>query len=295
MKTDPVKVEVLVKGRYLVGECPIWRAAENALYWVDIFGHAIHRLDLSSGRASEWPMPEDIGCFGLYANGDMLVALRSGIHRYDPSSRQLSLLAAADYDTATRRFNDGRCDARGRFWVGTMYEPRNASLGSLYCFDPAKGLSIKLPDSVIVANGMAFSPDERSFYISDSTAHKVWVHDFDPDTGNLSNRRLIIEATEAMGRPDGAAIDSDGGYWSAMIGKVVRFAPDGRLDRVIEVPARRVTMCAFGGAAMNQMFITTACSGYTDEDFKRDPLAGSIFVCRPGVTGIPEPVVAEIQ
>ncbi|PXW24908.1 SMP-30/gluconolactonase/LRE family protein [Paraburkholderia caballeronis] len=282
-----------------VGECPVWRAAEGALYWVDIVANRLNRLHLDSGRRTAWRLPERIACFAFDRDGALLAGMESGLFAVDlraaPHGGEVAArrIAAPAFPLADMRFNDGRCDRQGRFWAGTMVQDTAAAqaVGSLFRYDAKGGLSLPVVDGLIVQNGLSWSPDGRTMYLSDSHASRrlVWVYDYDVDAGWPRNRRLFADLHAHVGRPDGAAVDADGGYWICAndAGRVLRFAPDGRLDRQIELPAAKPAMCAFGGRDLDTLFITTIrpAANATEHD-------GHLFAARPGVCGLPEPEFA---
>lgn len=271
-------------------ECPIWCPRERVLWFVDIVAPALYRHDPASGRTSRFVMPTDIGSFALREAGGPIVALRTGLHAFDPASGRLDLLAPADYDRKTVRFNDGRCDRQGRFVVGSMYEPRDKAHGALYRFGSDRKLE-RLFGDVTIANGLSFSPDGRTAFFADSPKRTVWNFDVDPKTGAWSNRRVFIVMDERLGRPDGATIDAEGFYWVAGIdaGMVHRFSPDGRLDRSVKVPSRWPTMPAFGGLDMRDVYVTSLRHHRPKDQLAASPDSGGLFVFRSDVPGIEEP------
>lgn len=286
-----------------LGEGPLWCANTQALYWVDIAGRAIHRLEWPSRVHRQWATSSDPACLARMADETLLVAMRDGLHRFDPATGQFTLLAAAPYDTKTQRFNDGRCDAAGRFFAGTVFEPRTHEGAAMYCFErgalreawgPAQGWGVK------TSNGLAFSPDTRIAYQADTSNHLVYRFDYDIATGAARNRRVFLTRpankadADYQGRPDGAAVDAAGNYWSAQYegGQVLCFAPDGVLLGRVRVAARRVTMCAFGGPHLRTLFITTAREGASDVERRRFPQSGKLFSIELDVTGREEVIYA---
>jgi sugar lactone lactonase YvrE len=271
-----------------VGESPLWHPGESAWYWVDIEGQALRRWQ--AGRLQAWAVGERIGCIALHAGGGLVAGLEQRIVRLQPlgeAGLSITPLATIDHPSPGMRFNDGRCDRAGRFWAGTMLRDMAgaAPLGALHRFD-AQGLSAALVADLIVPNGLAFSADGRTMYLSDShpSVQRVWALDL-ADDGVPTNRRLFVDMNPHPGRPDGAAIDTDGGYWICAndAGQVHRFTPDGRLDRSISVPTAKPSMCSFGGARLDELLITTIRPpGSTD------PLAGAVFITRPGAQGLAE-------
>jgi sugar lactone lactonase YvrE len=277
------------------GECPLWQPDEAALYWIDIPAQIVHRLDPASGEHRSWSMPSEPGCIGRSASGGLLVALRSGFMLLDTVSGVLRKVAEPPYDTAKLRFNDGRCDAAGRFWVGTIYEPRDKQLASL--FSLARGELTDHHKPGTVSNGLAFSPDGRILYHADTTAHRVMTYEFDVATGRLGEGRLFKKfsadksAADYGGRPDGAAVDSEGAYWCAMYegGRILRLAPSGEILADIPLPLRCPTMLAFGGADLRTLYITSASHNRPATELKKYPWSGRLLAMQVDVPGLVEP------
>lgn len=284
------ELRCVLDNKAICPECPVWVPEEQALYWTDIPGKTLNRLHPATGANTSWPIPEEVGCFALREGDGIVAALRSGFAFIDLDTSEIDRIADPEADKPENRFNDGRCDRMGRFWAGTMHEPRSRRDGALYRLDPDRSWTRKAAD-VMVANGLAWSPDNRIMYWSDSRRQIVFAFDFDADTGEPSNQREFLRLTDAQGRPDGAAVDVDGCYWSAcfMGGKVIRFTPDGRADRTVELPVRDATMCAFGGPELRTLFITTSREALTPAEAAAQPQAGGIFAAEVGVQGLPEP------
>ncbi len=289
------QAELLVDARHGTGESPVWHVGEQALYWVDIPARALWRWDAASGQLSSWLAPEMLACIAWGGRaGRWIAGLESGIFelQIEGAALQTKLLAPVAHASHNMRFNDGRCDRQGRMWAGTM--PMNMGLaskdGALYRYDAA-GLH-KVIDGLITSNGLGFSPDGRVMYLSDShpTVQSIWAFDYDTDSGTPSNRRLFVDMNAYPGRPDGAAVDADGCYWICGndAGLIHRFTPAGKLDRSLAVPVKKPAMCAFGGAGLDTLFVTSIRPG-GDVDLSDQPLAGSVFALRPGVRGLPEP------
>jgi sugar lactone lactonase YvrE len=224
----------------------------------------------------------------------MVVALRSGVRLLDTESGELHPLAGPPYDPARLRFNDGRCDAAGRLWVGTIYEPRDQALASLYCLDHGQMRDHRKPATV--SNGLAFSPDCRRLYHADTTAHRISVYEFDPAHGEIGVGRVFRQFSaernsEYGGRPDGAAVDSEGAYWCAMMegGRLLRLSPDGDTLAEIALPVRCPTMVAFGGSDLRTLYITSAGLIRPESERQRYPLSGQLLALRVEVPGLPEP------
>ncbi|MEM9221596.1 MAG: SMP-30/gluconolactonase/LRE family protein [Pseudomonadota bacterium] len=285
MNVEPV-LEVAVE----CGESPVWAGEERALYFTDIPGKALHRFEPATGTHASWDMPEELCAFALAEGGGFIGAMRSGFARLNLERGTVDYLARPEADKPENRLNDGRCDRQGRFWAGSMHLPRTERAGTLYRLGPA-GEAQAMAGDVIVSNGLAFSPDSQIMYWSDSRSSVVYAFDFDADTGDVANRRVFFETSETQGRPDGAAIDAEGFYWSACFlgGRILRIAPDGTLDREVLVPVRDVTMVAFGGDDLSTLFVTTSREALSPAEREETPLAGALFAFDPGVRGLPEP------
>jgi sugar lactone lactonase YvrE len=275
-----------------LGECPRWDERARVLYWVDILAPALHRFDPATGVDDVFALPEHIGCFALREGGGFIAGLRSGIWTLDESARPLERIAANPENTATSRFNDGRCDPAGRFFAGTIDEPKAGGHAHLYRLSGGK--LDALSAGLLTSNGLAFSADQRWIYHSDTPNFVIYRAPYDLATGACGAREVWarIEPTATdRGRPDGATVDAEGYYWSAFYegGRVVRFAPDGTVDAVYPLPVRCPTMCAFGGDDLRTLYITTARAGRDAEELAREPLAGGLFAMRVDVPGLPEP------
>ncbi|WPB56522.1 SMP-30/gluconolactonase/LRE family protein [Xylophilus sp. GOD-11R] len=288
--------ELIVDARNGTGESPVWRADEQALYWVDIPGRALHRWSPADGHRT-WRTDQMPACVAATATpGRWIAGMETGVFELMLGEHAPAIarpLARVNHARPDMRFNDGRCDRQGRFWAGTMCLDMAAAVpaGACYRFD---GDDTALPSRLagfIVPNGLAFSPDGRTMYLSDShpQVQSVWAFDYDTASGTPSGRRLFVDMRDLPGRPDGAAIDVDGCYWICGndAGLVHRFTPDGRLDRSLAVPVKKPAMCAFGGAGLDTLFVTSI---RPDGDLSDQPLAGGVFALRPGVQGLPEPV-----
>lgn len=285
-----------------LGESPFWHAAERRLYWVDIPGRRVARVAVeglqAQGAVDVWPLNEEPGCIAPVAGGGLVLALRSGIYRASEWGGPLQPLAAAPYDTTQQRFNDGKCDAQGRFWAGSLYQPKDQALGALYMLD-AQGLHPRM-DGVTTANGLAWSPDGRTAYWADTAAHQVRAFDVEAASGRLSGARVFCQMppkpagwawgsdTPYGGRPDGAAVDAQGCYWSAQFEgqRLLRISPEGEVLQVIETPVLCPTMPCFGGEDLRTLFITSARQGRSAEELARYPLSGCVFAMRVEVPGL---------
>jgi sugar lactone lactonase YvrE len=281
----------------LLGESPLWHPAEQVLYWCDIPGHRLNRFDPSRGEHRSWPFETDVACCAPLLEGGLLLALRSGLVRFDPeTAKVMALHAPLPYDPANERFNDGKADAQGRMWIGTIYEPRDPPKAALYRY--AAGRIDRVAGGITVSNGLAWSPDERTMYWADTKAHIVQALDFEAGDGTLSRQRVFAqfplkrpdeELATYGGRPDGAAVDADGCYWVAMFegARLLRLAPDGRIAGELPLPVRCPTMPCFGGADLRTLYITTAREKRPTDELAREPLAGCVLQVRVDVPGLP--------
>lgn len=279
----------------LVGESPLWEPNESTLYWIDIADLAIHRLHSESRKHDRWSLPSEPGCIARRDGGGLVVAMRSGLAFLDTASGALISFADVPYDPSQIRFNDGRCDAAGRLWAGTLFDSRKRAGGSLFCIEHGKIRDLGIPATV--SNGIAFSTDNRTLYRADTTAHRISAYDFDLNNGKVGNGRLFHQFSadknaDYGGRPDGAAIDSEGAYWVAMYegGKILRFSPTGEVLRELILPVRCPTMLAFGGPDLRTMYVTTASHNRPASEIKQFPLSGYLLELQVEVPGRIEPV-----
>jgi sugar lactone lactonase YvrE len=273
----------------ILGECPLWHEQEQALYWVDIRRPALRRLDYASGRVDSWAMPDLLGSIAFADDGRLVVALPDRIALFDPASGSLETVSEPPLRLPGHRFNDGRCDRQGRFWVGTMHNITRAPEGVLYRLDAARTL-LAQRSGIRIPNSLAWSPDGTTMYFADSLLYTIFAFEFDPASGQMGRQR-VFATTRAPAFPDGAAVDAEGFLWSAHFNgwRVVRYAPDGRIDRVIEVPTRRPTCCAFGGPDLDVLFITTASQQMSERELAEQPLAGALLAIEVNVRGLVEP------
>ena len=276
MTTKPTRVQAPVA---TLGEGPVWDDQDQALYWVDIPEGLVHRMD-ASGSFTTWDVGQPAGAVVPRASGGLVVAVRDGFVTLDPASGEVAPLAAVENDRPENRMNDGSCDRAGRFFAGTMADDESPHAGTLYRLDPDLSVTT-LVTGVGISNGIGWSPDERLMYYIDSHAHQVDVFDYDAATGAIEGRRPFAAVGGGDVVPDGLTVDADGGVWVAVWGAsaVLRHDPDGRVRESVELPAARVSSCAFGGPGLDRLYISTAAGPGT--------LGGALFVCEPGVTGQP--------
>ena len=287
----------------LLGESPFWHPDEAALYWCDIPGKTLHRWLPSStadaaaaGTHTAWPLPSEPACCAPLPGGRLMLACRDGLWHFKPASGERQRVAAPPYDPATERFNDGKADPQGRFWVGTIYEPRQPANAALYRW--AAGRLSRMAGDITVSNGLAFSPDGRTLYRSDTTSHRVFACNFDGVEGSLSNERVFAQFPVKQpgqdlasygGRPDGAAVDAEGAYWCALFEgqRLLRLAPSGEVLQELALPVRCPTMPCFGGPDLRTLYVTTARHGRPAAELTAQPLAGCVLSLRVPVPGLP--------
>lgn len=285
----------------LLGESPLWSPAEGVLYYCDIAGRALHRFDPVDGRAEQWSFESEPGCCALAEGGGLLLARRDGLWHFDPATGASELLAEPPYDPTVERFNDGRCDARGRWWIGTIYEPRQPALAALYCFE--RGRLARVQGDVTVSNGLAFSPDAETLYWADTTSHSVFALPYNIETGRAGPRRILKRFAPRLpgqsladygGRPDGAAVDAEGCYWVAMFegARVLRLSPAGEVLSELRLPVQCPTMPCFGGPDLRTLYITTARHNRPANELQHQPDAGRVLAVRVEVPGLPPAHVA---
>ena len=275
-----------------VGESPVWDVQAQVLYWVDIEGRRIHRYDWASQTQQTWETAERVGCIALNARGGLVAAMETGVFSVElltPPEIRVECLAAINHPRANMRFNDGRCDASGRFWISTMCMDMTLAVpvGAWFSLDE-RGLSAPHCEGLITPNGLAFSPDNATMYFSDShpTVQKIWALDFDLEMGTPGDQREFVDMTPLPGRPDGAAVDMQGHYWICGndAGQIHRFSPSGECVSSISVPVAKPSMCAFGGPKLDVLFVTSIQPAGTP-----DGLSGAVFAIDVGVRGLAEP------
>lgn len=275
-----------------LGEGIVWNTLDGCAWWTDIQRRRIHRWQPDHAMIDNFAMPERVGCFAFVeGNDDLIVAFESGIALYDLGRATARWLTRPHSDQGGWRFNDGRCDRHGRFWAGTMVEDDRAPAASaaLYCVD-SQGTVHRRIDGLQISNGLCFSPDSRYCYVADSARHVIFRYEVDPESGQLHEQRVFAETPEHS-FPDGAAVDSEGCVWSAQwgAGQVIRYTPAGRIDKVLAVPTIQPSCVAFGGSDLDLLLVTSAREGLDAATLAEQPMAGHVFIFRPGSTGLPEP------
>jgi sugar lactone lactonase YvrE len=286
--TDEPRIEVVLDARASVGEGPVWDDRTSTLVWVDIMGNSVHVFDPATAQDRCVDVGQPVGAAALRERGGLVLALRDGFAVLDADLGDLHWVARVEENLPANRMNDGKCDAVGRFWAGTMAFAVTPGVASLYRLDPDYRVTRMLTD-VTLSNGLDWTSDNRQMYFIDSTTQRVDAFDFDLQRGTLGQRRTVVEVPPEVGLPDGMTVDTAGGLWVAVHGSgtIQRFTPDGRLDRIVRVPARQVTCCAFGGADFGDLYITSMTYGLSAEALAEQPVAGALFRTRPGMRGRP--------
>lgn len=280
--------------RARLGESPLWCTRTEALYWVDIDAQLLYRTNPDTDEHIAQPLPGRPGSIMLTSEpGVLVVAIEDSLMGFDWATGSLSRLVMMDPVPIDARLNDGRADASGRIWVGSMDESGDdpGTGGHLYRID-TDGDCVAILDSVGTSNGLAFSPDASTMYWADSARAMVWQFEFDIESGAIANRRVFLDFETLPGLPDGACVDAEGCYWVACVygSAVLRATPDGRVDRIIELPVEKPSMPAFGGTDLDRLFITSISSGGRRPSSDPDETAGALLEVDPGVRGLPEPM-----
>jgi L-arabinonolactonase len=285
-----VQATCAVDCKNVLGEGALWCPHERVLWWIDISSPSLWRFDPRADRVDHWPLPKPPGSFALRKNGGFLFAFRNGLATLDAPGGALEWLEVPGLALGDERFNDGKADRAGRFWSGTLDRRLASPIGQLYRVEP--GFRVTAMDrGFTISNGVGWSPDDRTMYITDTPSRRIYRYDFEPATGGIANRRVFVEVDAGDGGPDGMTVDAEGFVWSAQFDRwcVNRYAPDGRLDRSIPLPVQRPTTCMFGGADLATLYVTSARMDLTDAALAAQPQAGGVFALEPGVRGLPEP------
>ena len=294
-----VKIECVVESHNALGEGPLWDPVDGLLYWVDMIEKQVWSYSPGTGKTKTWSLPKEVGAFALREQGRAVITMHDGFYFFDLESGETELVAAADADQPRSMFNDGKVDRRGRFFAGGEDRLSADPICALWRLDPDLSLH-ELERGIICNNGPCWSPDNKTFYHTDTFKQEMYAYDYDIDTGAISNKRLFKTWHDQPGIPDGSTIDEEGFLWNAEIvtGQLVRYAPDGTVDRRVEVPTRTITSVMFGGENLDVLYTTSI--GRTDffgpealkifgEAAKPQPHGGGILeVTGLGVRGLPE-------
>ncbi len=276
-----------------LGEGPVWVAAENAVYWVDIFSNNVHRYALADGAKKTWNLDYEVTSLNPRQSGGFVGTVKDGFAVIDLDNLSAAPIQLPETDLPNNRFNDGKVDILGRFWAGTMDIGQTEASGALYRLDPDLSVS-QVDDDYVICNGPAFNLDNSVIYHTDSIKRTIYALDIGPG-GELSNKRIFTQFTrDDEGVPDGMTVDSEGCIWVAQFGgaRVTRYSPAGEILQVLPLPALNITSCTFAGAELDTLYITSARTGMSAADLAQYPQSGSFFAFKPGVRGLPTPLFA---
>jgi sugar lactone lactonase YvrE len=277
----------------ILGEGPLWAAQENAVYWVDIVGKKVYRYGLADGARHTWTFETEVTSLAERRQGGLVGTVRGGFAFIDLEAGVFEPIAMPEADMPENRFNDGKVDENGRYWAGSMDDGEKLETGSLYRLDGDLALH-KMDDNYSITNGPAFSVDGKTLYHTDTAKRTIFTFDFS-EAGAISNKRVFVElVAEEEGYPDGMTVDSEDCIWLAHFAgsRLTRYSPKGEAMQVIAMPVPNITSCTFAGADLDTLYITTARHLLSEKDIRKYPLSGSLFSCKPGVTGLPTPLFA---
>ena len=298
-----VKIECILECENHLGEGPVWDVEEGRLYWVDGTGRrvgkpAIWRMDPKTGKVENWILEKDIGALALRKNGGAVMALADGFYFFDFDTGKEELIVEIEADQPRSRLNDGKCDRRGRFFAGGMDDKEELGICGMWRLDPDLSVT-RVEEGIICTNGPCWSPDDKTFYLADTFQGEFWAYDYDIETGNVSNRRVFATYHDDAGLADGSTVDEEGCMWNAQVigGDLVRYAPDGSVDRRIGMPVKNITSVNFGGDNLDVLYVTSmarvkhpAVHDMFAQEVKPQFLAGGLFaVTGLGIRGLPEP------
>jgi L-arabinonolactonase len=295
-------IECLIPCANHLGEGPVWDIQEGCLYWVDSTGRrvgkpSIWRYDPKTGATQSWMLDRDVGAMALRARGGAVLALNDGFYAFDFGTGKIELIKHTTDDTTRARLNDGKCDRRGRFFAGGMDDKEQLGLCSLWRLDADHSLTA-VDTGIICSNGPCWSPDDKVFYFADTFKHEIWAYDFDITTGGVSNRRVFASTKNDGGFADGSTVDAEGCVWNAQVisGDLIRYSPDGKVERRIGMPVRNITSVMFGGEKLDEIYVTSmarvqhpAAHEHFAAETKPQFAAGALFRIRGlGIKGLPE-------
>jgi len=298
-----IRIECVLQCENHLGEGPVWDVEEGRLYWVDGTGRrvgkpSIWRLDPRTGKVEHWSLSHDVGALALRKGGGAVLALDDGFYFFDFESGKLDLIQLVDADQPRTRLNDGKCDRRGRFIAGGMDDKEELKICGLWRLDADLKVT-KLDGGIICTNGPCWSPDDKTFYVADSFQGEFWAYDYDLEAGTLSNKRVFASFKGDPGVADGSTVDAEGCLWNAQVigGDLVRYAPDGSVERRIGMPVKNLTSVMFGGEKLDELYVTSmarvkhpAVHDLFAKQMKPQFLAGSLFrITGLGIRGLPEP------
>ncbi len=284
MSQSPVQPVFAARAR--LGECPVWDAKQQQLYWIDIHNHRVHQFDPATGNSRWFETGDLVSAIALAGDNRLLLALRDRLAWLDTQTAQISVLHQIEFPYPDTRPNDGKCDPQGRFWIGSISEATGQA--ALYRYDPDGSLHL-METGLTISNGLGWSPDGATFYLTDSPRRQIYAYDFEAETGSISNRRVLVDLGDEPVEPDGLAVDSQGNLWSALWDgwAVVCFSPDGKELQRVKMPVQRPTCVTFGGADFSDLYITSASVGLSQKEIQQGLYAGDLFRFSPDIPGMP--------
>lgn len=282
------QVRCLTNPHAVVGEGPVWDERRGVLWWIDVKQPRLFRYDPRSGDNRALDLPERVGCVALREDGGLIGAFMTGFHWIDPESGAVTPFHDPEPHLPGNRFNDGKCDRKGRLFAGTMDNGEVECTGTLYRLGPDLSVEVMCKD-VHLSNGLGWSPDDRRLYYTDSLRHTIWVYDYDLASGAIANQRVFAAVPEEDGVPDGLCVDAEGFVWSAHWGgwRLTRYAPDGRIEQVVPMPVPQPSCPAFGGDDLATLYVTSAAIAMSAAELDKAPFGGGLLALEPGVRGLP--------
>ena len=275
-----------IKGsKSVLGEGPLYLKNEDALYWTDIKACKLYKYDVTSQEIFDYQFDKPIGSFAFTSTNEIIATTNEGFEYLNLINKNSTHIINPEEDKPQNRFNDGKCDKFGRYFAGTMDNNEESVTGALYCYD---GNSVeKKEDNLFISNGLGWNKDSTKFYLTDSPKRVIYIYDYDVTTGNISNKKIFAQINEKDGYPDGLCIDDEDHIWSAHWDgwKITRYAPDGAIDSIYDLPVPKVTSCNFGGKDLTTLFITTASFGLSSEELEKAPLSGYTFMLETQIKG----------
>ena len=281
---------LLIDVQTMLGESPVWCARTQSLWWIDVVAPSLWRWRHATEQAQSWPLPKPPAALALLEGGGVFIIFRAGAAVLDHPEAELKWLALPEMSFAEERFNDGKVDRLGRLWLGTLDRRLSRPLGQLYRMGADAALQV-VDSGFAIANGIGWSPDGRVMYFAETHEHRVYRYDFDPASGTISNRTVLIQLPDGPGGPDGLTVDAAGSIWCVLFerGTVNRYHPTGELESSVALPVSRPTSCAIGGLDMRTLFITTARYGLSDQALFQEIGSGAVYALDLDERGMVEP------
>lgn len=295
MIDETVTPEIVAHTEDVIGEVPHWDPATERLWWIDIFKPALYRLDPGSGKVDRWTPPEKLGSYGRRADGALIIGGRGGIALWRPETGAFRRLSTPEADRPDNILNDGRTGPDGRFLVASMDKRLAGPNGRLWQVDGDGATRLLQDHDIFLPNAICWSPDGATFYLGDSQTNMIWQYDYDKITGAIANRRVFADTSALPGDVDGASVDSEGCLWNARFGGgcVIRFAPDGAVDRILRLPVSQPAHVTFGGKGLRRLFITSARFRLSEDALRAQPMAGGVLALPAPCAGLPENTFAD--